>query len=579
VNTASELSIALQEAKQKGDFFGTLSSLTPRLGDDDRAAFLKLLASMHNEGAIDLVAEFAELRNEPTSHDFFLTRYIFQGVLPDLNAPADQTARTVVHLVSQAGQDGTSHWPLEAYRAYLDRAPNRPTETLAAIEAESASLALLLPITVAAGFISAPSYFTENVIRLTDSPVAELQRMSLFSFRDVPLEADGTIPPKVLFTLETIVEKADQDGNLAAIVSAAVTLRTRDDSARERLLEVIRKALEQGGDWTLGAAAEVFGLQTKDLDAALLELLSQQLRARVKANTMALQSIDFGVSSLLGTVHCTVALDVLDELLTRLAGSVELKDFSCSISTVASTPELRSLVITRWLTSGKMTLCKAAEDAIQHSHSDNISIDADSSQLKSLDELDLVLLAQKAVGFLFLWPITASSFVISLMRIGAIEPLKQLLLDPLLLNYTGSVRELLQARAEVEAEPVAEALRECIERIDAYLAEIHTAIGIRELRPSSEHRAIFHKTLTQKLSKSFEAARKSMPLLSLIKRSIVLHGRGSVQQVVHHEGSTHRADMKVGTYGNEFTLPRMTHIDELGLHLELRLLRAGKIRK
>lgn len=104
---------------------------------------------------------------------------------------------------------------------------------------------------------------------------------------------------------------------------------------------------------------------------------------------------------------------------------------------------------------------------MQHVARADVSIDADSVQLDFQDEVDIIFIARKASGFLFFSPVAAASFVISLMRGGVIEPIKQLLLDPLLLNYTGSVRELLLQRIESEPEKVAAALRDCLQMIDA----------------------------------------------------------------------------------------------------------------
>src|SRR5438874_6545329 len=63
VNTFSELSATLQEATQKHDLFGALLRVVPR-EKDDWMKFLDSLAAVHNSGAIDLVAEFGELRKD-----------------------------------------------------------------------------------------------------------------------------------------------------------------------------------------------------------------------------------------------------------------------------------------------------------------------------------------------------------------------------------------------------------------------------------------------------------------------------------------------------------------------------------
>jgi hypothetical protein len=162
------------------------------------------------------------------------------------------------------------------------------------------------------------------------------------------------------------------------------------------------------------------------------------------------------------------------------------------------------------------------------------------------------------------------------MRFGAVDSLKQLLLDPLLLNYTGSVQEFLEERAKSERKAVSEAISECLHVIEDYLAKIRSSVNLRELRPSETQRAAFHQSFSQKMSNSFAAAQAEMPLLSLVKRSLVLHGRGSVQRVAHQDGSSHRADMMFKTLGAEMVFPRMGHIDEIGLQWQLRILRAER---
>ena len=62
----------------------------------------------------------------------------------------------------------------------------------------------------------------------------------------------------------------------------------------------------------------------------------------------------------------------------------------------------------------------------------------------------MIFIAHKAIGYFFMKPVTAASVVISLMRVApndeVLDELGKLLLNPLLMNYPGSVRQYL-ARA------------------------------------------------------------------------------------------------------------------------------------
>lgn len=571
-----ELTETLLAAKRTGNFFSVLLGEAPREAEA-RTEFCEVLAAIHNANTIDLVAEFAEFRNGAGGADFFLTRHLFQTALPYLDAPTARVVSTVAHLVTQAGQDLASHWPLEQFHAFLTKSPERPKEALRSIEEDPSSLAFLLPVVATAGFRSQRDYFTEQLLRLSKSPLEELQRQAVFSLGEAPWrENDGEVPPQVVNQLESLVAGTESDGLLAASVSAVLALLPKDQASSDRFLEIIRAARAKGGQWTLGAFAQAYAFKKDALAPAFLTLLTNYLKANVTQNAQVLQWVDFGVSSRLHTTDRNEALEILEEVLRRFPGSIEIKSFGCCESSIGSSPQVRSFIVTRWLASGEAALCDAAGDLVQRSHRDDVTIDADRDALATVDEAALAFVAIKAVGYLFFSHMAAASFLISLMRIGAIEPIKELLLGSLLINYPGSLRTFVEARITSEREPVAAALRDCLAQLDRYLKNIETAMGIKELRASAEQRATFHKTLTQKLSKSFEAAQKEMPLLSLVKRSIVLYGRGSVQRVVHADGTTHRADMMFKTQGTEFSFPRMSHIDELGLHLQLRIFRVGK---
>jgi hypothetical protein len=249
----------------------------------------------------------------------------------------------------------------------------------------------------------------------------------------------------------------------------------------------------------------------------------------------------------------------------------QLKKFANARSTILTSPTLLSKVVTRWIATGEKAFCKAAADLVQEASHRNLIIEADADELPMNDDDSLAFTARKAVGYLFVWPVIAASFVVSLMRLGAIDSLKQLLLDPLLLNYPGSVQELLQERSKSEPKAVSEGIDECLQAIEDYLTKIRSSVNLRELRPSETQRAAFHQSFSKKMSNSFAAAQAEMPLLSLLKRSVVLHGRGSVQHVAHQDGSSHRADMKFKTLGTEMVFPRMGHIDEIGLQSQLRI--------
>jgi len=574
MNPHDDVLAVLLEAKGNDTILGALLKLQPTV-EAERKRFISHIVSLHNSSEIDLFAEFQKLRNDHEQPDFFLTRHIFEEALPNLQGPPLEAAQCTVHLITQAGQDFVAGTPVNAFRLFLDASPTRPAEVLAEIEQDPVALSMLLPATIAAGFARDKASFTKEAVRLSQAPSFDLRRPAVFSLGSIELLEHEEAPEEVVSALESVASEAD-DGVLAAAVAAATAIFREHRKAAPRLEKVVRDALEKGGEWTLDAASGALFSRSEKLGQPLVELLAGHLREVPLENAATIHKIDLGISVLLNSASGDVVLSLLEAILRRSPSDKQVKKFANARSTILTSPTLLSKVVTRWIATGEKALCIAAADLVQEAgHRDPI-IEADADELPLKDDGSLSFTARKAVGYLFFWPVTAASFVVSLMRLGAVDSLKQLLLDPLLLNYTGSVQEFLQKRVESEPKTVSEGIVECLRAMEDYFSKIRSGTDLRELRPSESQRATFHRSFSQKMSNSFETAQAEMPLLSLMRRSIVLHGRGSVQHVAHQDGSSHRADMMFKTLGAEMEFPRMGRIDEMGMQLRLRRLQAER---
>jgi hypothetical protein len=574
MNPPDDLLAVLREAKESDTVLGALLKLRPAV-EAEQKSFVSRIVSLHNSGEINLFAEFQKLRNDHQGPDFFRTRFIFEEVLPGLDGTSSEAARCTVHLITEAEQDMAAGNPINAFRLFLDASPTRPAEVLAHIEQDPVALSMVLPATIAAGFARDRASFTKEVVRLSQAPLIDLRRPAVFSLGSIELLEHEEVPEEIVCALESAALEVD-DGVLAATVTAATAILREHRKAAARLEKVIRDALEKGGEWTLDAASSALVSRSENLGQPLIEILAGRLKEVSLANAHTINQIDLGISILLNSANRDVVLSLLEAILRRSPSNKQLKKFGSAKAAILASPALLSKTLTRWIASGETALCNAAADLVQQASHRGLIVEADADELPGKDEDCLTFTARKAVGYLFYWPVTAASFVISLMRLGAIESLKQLVLDPLLLNHPGSVKEFLQTRSKSEPAAVSAAIDECLKAIDDYFTKIRTSLNLRELRPSETQRAAFHQSFSQKMASSFEAAQAEMPLLSLMKRSVVLHGRGSVHRIVRQDGSLHRADLMFKTLGAEMEFPRMGRIDEIGMQLELRSLRAAR---
>jgi len=74
-------------------------------GKDTRTKVADALTQLNNTGLIDVISEFCKLTNNSTTHDFFLTRHVFEEALPSINSAVEPVMLCVQHLHKAAGKD------------------------------------------------------------------------------------------------------------------------------------------------------------------------------------------------------------------------------------------------------------------------------------------------------------------------------------------------------------------------------------------------------------------------------------------------------------------------------------------
>lgn len=552
------------------------ASLSPDQGE--RTKLASVLASLHNEGLIDLVDAFGKLTNKSESGpEFFLLRRIFEKLLPELEAPVPKLMRCVQHVYREAGIDLAAGTILDPFRDFCVRRADRPKLALAEIEADPENLAdLLIPVLIAGSTVDAPTY-VEETIRLSGSTNIALRRRALFAIGRL---LGGQIVwgnKDVVKTLEHTVEMGDDDQALANTIKSAFALSQQDAAGRARWIAAVAGALSKGGDIALHAASEIFGFQTRDISPELLELLLASL-ARVKpSNKVTLDNIDYGIAHLLRFNQVEEGIRFLEDLLRSQPDEVDFSNFNDAIREIRDHPGLRSRIATRWLLGGEVILCEGVAAIINTPIGVSPEIEADADELAGAEPVRFVFAARKAIGYLFLKPISATSFLLSLMRqtpdAKVRSDLESLLLDPLLLNFSGRVAEYLTRRADSEEGEVNVAERRALEALEAYLDDLRSVGDIPALHPSLEHRDAYRRHFSEEIAQSFKKAQAESVILQLLPRSVLLYGRKAIHHAFSPEGEIRRMETQLGSHGTEIEVPRMTILDPHGLDFMLRLFR------
>jgi hypothetical protein len=548
-------------------------------GGDQSEVVASELVVLHNEGQIDIVRAFENLKSNPAAGvDFFLTRNVFEKALPQIFAPTSSVMRCVLHLHREAGQDLAAGTVIGSYISFCERSQSRPYEALKQIEKEPDTFSVLLPATIAAGASFAPDHFVTEAIRLCESTNVELKRQSLFSLGTARWPEGVSIPETVYVALERAISANGDDQVLAGAITAAFSLFQQDQSQESRVVALIRRALAKGQQFAVHAASEIFGSRSEKLTPSLLDMLVPHLRNVSPENGGTVRNIDFGIRHLLKTGSAPRVISLFEDLLLANPEKLNIENFPTAVTTIRDDNALLSKIGTRWLFNGGRGLCKAVQDIIEAPNKEISSLEADPTELPSGEPLSGLFVGRKAVGYLFFKPLCTASFLISLMHHtndnGVLSELSSLLFDPVLLNFTGTVREYAMKTSQMESGDVKERIDKAIKSFDQYLANVVSVGELPALQPSEAQREAYHRHFSQQVSESFKAAQAKSVFLNLVSKSVVLHGTSSIQYVYGQDGSPKRMDMEFHRLGTEMEIPRLEQIDPFGLEYMLRIFRA-----
>ena len=576
-----DLKNELTQSYKAGTLLQTIYD-SARTERDGRDALVVQLVALHNEGVVDIVSAFSSFENRPDHGiDFFPTRRLFEKALPEIEAPVGAVMRCVHHLYREAGRDLMAGTILESFVAFCAKSSARPRQALKEIEDDPALLDFLTPTLVAGSRIEPERYLAETV-RLARDKCAEVRKRAVFALGRLERLETSALLESVFESLERTIAEEDDDEILGSAVRSLSSLMRQDETSYERVATLVDRALTKGGDYARHAASALFGFDTLKLQPKLLDALIAHLLRVNPEKTGTLENLDFGIAHLLEKGDQEKGSDFLERLLLASPDKLCLKPFDSVTAAILGDTALRNRLVTRWLLRGEPVLCEAVRALITGVHGSPIELELDPDELEPADMLHIVFAARKAIGYLFFKPVSATSFVVSLMHLAPdderLAALGQLLFDPLLINYTGEALEYVERRAAGGSERVAKALNNAIKQVEGYLEDLRAVGDIRELQPGVAQREAYHRYHSRLLAEAYKEAEKKSVFLNIVHKSVLLYGRKLIAYVYGPDGQAHRTEIPLHAHTTEVEVPRGERIDPFGLDYMLRVFRAERMR-
>ncbi|MBN1461811.1 MAG: hypothetical protein JXA57_19955 [Armatimonadetes bacterium] len=548
----------------------------------DLETLVSQLVALHNEGVIDLVAAYEKLENTTDGPEFFSTRHLFEKALPELNASVPAVMQCVRELYTAAGQDFAAGTVVTSLFDFCKKDAPRLDEALAEIEAHYDEFAQFLFGTLVAGSETDFTSFLAHTLRLCRHDNVELRSRALCALSRLAWPRQSAIPEAVVEELDHAAATETDDRCLASVVSSGFSLLEQLPDEAVRIVGIVDLALSRGGDYTLHAAAKVFGLRKARPAGDALQMLLRHLRRVAPTNNGMLDLVDLGISDMVKQGDSEAPLGLLECLLLAHPDSLTMESFDGVAREIAANKSLLGKVLTRWFLKGEQVLCEAVGKIVDEWRLESVWLDIDATEVEELDPARTLFVARKAVGYLFVHPVTVSSVIVSLMRCSGDEQMRAelggLLLNPVLVNYPGETRSQLEEHLPHEPSETQNTLAGVLQSLDDYLDNVRSVGELAALHPSERHREMRRRRETSQAAEIHRAAIAKSVFLSMVSKSTLLYGRKSVNYRYEVNGEASRTEMPLQTMSVEAAIPRMIDIDPVGLDYQLRVYRVERLR-
>lgn len=554
-----------------------------QMGDQSvRDELAEELLNLNNEKIIDVVSEFKKLVNKNSvEYDFFMTRRVFEKILPAIESSVLAVMGVVRHLTNEAENDMTAGILYDPFIEFCKCDKTRPDEALKHAENDPDVYGDFISAAIISGTSFNLDIYIHEAIRLVSDENIELRKRAVFVLGNLQYDGCLDVIDEVASLLERVIEAEDDDHFLGNVVVTCFKLIKQNKSMLVRLEAVITESLDRGNDLVLHSVSDMFRYGLNCYSEDLIEKVIDCLLSVNSKNKGTLDNMDYFIVDLLKREDSDKGIEFLTSILLNNKDITidDLKDTKHEV--LSKHGVILNKIVTKWLVSGDNKLCGSVYELLKDVHGENIKLAVDSNELSG-NELELMFIARKAVGFLFIKPVTCASLIISVMIFSNDDELifkvGELLFDPLLINYPNKVLDYLNKEKEVLSGVVLAAINASIDALESYLDSIKSIPEMPELWPSQDHREISFRRFSRLMADSYKTAMKDSIFNMITTKSVILYGTSSINHIQRGNGDSDRMEIPMQSHGTTIDIPRLENIDQFGLDYRLRIFRVEQIK-
>lgn len=492
--------------------------------------------------------------------------------MPYIEADIKALCGCVGHLYTEAGSNGAAGTVVNAFGQYLESKPEKIHEAYEiSLQKPDGERGLLLCIIISGVKHDFPRYYSE-ILRLVDHADTELRQTGLCALGRISYTEHLD---KAQQALEVLGNQASiingEDEHYSAVVDSLLRLSPALPDSETRIREHITKCMNSGELKTVNAASSALAYSQVEYPLSILKAVligSTNVPAKYQSIHMSLDHI------------CEKILDNqvdppgIEKFFERLldADREIAQNFSkiyhgVTEKLLADNRRLLSLYSSRWFLKGNRRLCELIASVASSVHDNDVFLHADLSELADISDEAVLFVARKAIGYFAVRPLTASSYLLSLVpltkNIETNHKIQEYFFEFLVVNYPGSVIPYLEKNltdsSDVSTKKMCLGL---LQQYKSYVAGLKAADGIVELCPSTDMRYVAHQHQAKWMGDIWENAQAESIFAQLCTRNVILYGNSTINYIEFDAGkSRKRVETPLHPTSTEFELPRLLHLN------------------
>ena len=571
----SEVRSALIDGIEKDCFFKTLDEFEFKAIHVAESVIIEALVNLHNESILDLNAQFLELKRSVDRQDFYSLIFIYCSALPRLNCSVTDVVSVFLRLKRENIPDADFE---QAFFLFCKQNIDRSKVALPHLLELSEQCHMLVSNTIMAAEEFDSTWVMDQLSVLAQHHSADIRWQAYLATGLVSL-TDGEIPKIRLELLEKAFTNETEAKAKSGIFRAAGFLAKQTPSLWPHVDLLLDKCLEALEVELLYEASYLLAHGRKDVPDDTVQLLLSYLKQTSPNHGGILNNLSYFISDAIKANHFSMAEELLEALLLKNE-ELRIDDFQFLTHELVNEQSSAFLnrITTKWFLIGEVQLCKALHDIVLDTGLNGSELSIDKSFIP-LSDNELMLLAQKTVGYFYLHPISTISYLLSIIPHGTPDiksKIGTLIYDPILLSYMGKGKDYLVEKLESFDDDIQIVINKLLSDLDGYCSDIKDASEVKELRAPQREIDLYWKNFNTKMSQSIDKSKKGS-IMEFIGTQTILYGH-DVMSHIHMGSETKRSINTMHSFSHSSELPKLSVIDPEGLDIMLRVFRTKRLK-